>query len=192
MQERLDRCEEERLYVRELRIAYDAVMVGAGTIRVDDPQLTVRPPHDRLRPYVRVVVCESDTFRTRCRVFAPSDGYAKTIVLAPAGARERFRALRERRRRALHRCRPTKRARPARGDDRACANAASTASCAKADRRSARGLIAAGVVDRVYWAIAPVFPAAEPNAVPVLAGVDMAAARRDACASTASSRSVTT
>ena len=53
--------EPERLYVRDLRIAHDAVMVGAGTVRVDDPQLTVRPPHDRLRPYVRVVVCETDS-----------------------------------------------------------------------------------------------------------------------------------
>jgi diaminohydroxyphosphoribosylaminopyrimidine deaminase/5-amino-6-(5-phosphoribosylamino)uracil reductase len=34
--------------------------------------------------------------------------------------------------------------------------------------------IAAGVVDRIYWAIAPVF-LQNPLAVPVLAGVDMAA-----------------
>ena len=46
-----------RRRVRELRIAYDAVMVGAGTVRIDDPLLTVRPPHDRLRPYIRVIVC---------------------------------------------------------------------------------------------------------------------------------------
>jgi diaminohydroxyphosphoribosylaminopyrimidine deaminase/5-amino-6-(5-phosphoribosylamino)uracil reductase len=34
--------------------------------------------------------------------------------------------------------------------------------------------IAAGLVDRMYWAIAPVF-LQSPTAVPVLAGVDMAA-----------------
>ncbi|MBV8151760.1 MAG: bifunctional diaminohydroxyphosphoribosylaminopyrimidine deaminase/5-amino-6-(5-phosphoribosylamino)uracil reductase RibD, partial [Candidatus Eremiobacteraeota bacterium] len=46
--------------VRELRIAHDAVMVGAGTVRIDDPQLTVRPIHARRRPYARVIVCEDD------------------------------------------------------------------------------------------------------------------------------------
>ena len=80
--------EPERLYVRDLRIAHDAVMVGAGTVRVDDPQLTVRPPHDRLRPYVRVVVCETDSVPPESRVFA-SDS---TATRRPSCSRRPVRA----------------------------------------------------------------------------------------------------
>ncbi|HTU81557.1 MAG TPA: bifunctional diaminohydroxyphosphoribosylaminopyrimidine deaminase/5-amino-6-(5-phosphoribosylamino)uracil reductase RibD, partial [Candidatus Acidoferrales bacterium] len=82
-----------RSFVRELRAAYDAVMVGAGTVRVDDPQLTVRPAHHRERPYVRVVLCETGAVDPNRRVFAAVPGYADTIVLAPAGARTRFAVL---------------------------------------------------------------------------------------------------
>jgi diaminohydroxyphosphoribosylaminopyrimidine deaminase/5-amino-6-(5-phosphoribosylamino)uracil reductase len=82
-----------REFVRELRIAHDAVAVGAGTVRVDNPRLTVRPPHHRLVPYRRVVVCETDAVSRNSLVFSPHDGYAQTIVLAPAGRRERFTAV---------------------------------------------------------------------------------------------------
>ena len=84
---------EARDYVRELRATYDAVVVGAGTIRVDDPQLSVRPVRARRKPYVRVVVCETDTVPNDRAVFAPLEAYAPTVVLAPAGARARFAAL---------------------------------------------------------------------------------------------------
>jgi diaminohydroxyphosphoribosylaminopyrimidine deaminase/5-amino-6-(5-phosphoribosylamino)uracil reductase len=84
---------EAREYVRELRARYDAVMVGAGTVRIDDPQLSVRPPHGRRKPYTRVVVCERDPVPVERAVFTPLDGYAPTIVLAPAGRRDAFTAL---------------------------------------------------------------------------------------------------
>ena len=86
-------CEEERSYVRDLRIAYDAVMVGAGTVRVDDPQLTVRPAAHRLRPFTRIVACETDAVPESSRVFETLEDYAKTIVLAPAGLEARFEGL---------------------------------------------------------------------------------------------------
>jgi diaminohydroxyphosphoribosylaminopyrimidine deaminase/5-amino-6-(5-phosphoribosylamino)uracil reductase len=84
--------------VRDLRFEYDAVLVGAGTIRIDDAQLTVRPHRTRRKPYVRVVACENDAVPAHSRVFAPPadaprGAYAPTIVLAPAGLRERFAAL---------------------------------------------------------------------------------------------------
>lgn len=87
--------ERAREFVRELRIAHDAVLVGAGTVRADDPLLTVRPAHARRKPYVRIVACASKPVPAGARVFQPVEGYARTIVLAPAGRRKRFAELEE-------------------------------------------------------------------------------------------------
>lgn len=164
--------EATRSYVRDLRIAHDAVMVGAGTVRVDDPALTVRPPHHRLRPFVRIVACETDSVPDSSRIFAPAEDYARTIVLAPAGARTRFEALAaagdvtfvgdERSERldlglALHALRE---------------RAIYSVLCEGGPTLAAR-LIAGGHADRFYWAIAPVLLQRD-GAVPVLAGIDLA------------------
>jgi len=162
--------EDVRLYVRELRFAYDAVMVGAGTVRVDDPQLTVRPPRRRLRPFVRVVACETQTIDATSRILTQLDGYAPTIVLAPAGLRAQLANV----------------------SGVADVIFAGDASCRQLDLQSAMEalraagiysvlceggptlgarLIAAGLVDRLYWAIAPVLLGRE-GTVPVLASVD--------------------
>ncbi|HZY98147.1 MAG TPA: bifunctional diaminohydroxyphosphoribosylaminopyrimidine deaminase/5-amino-6-(5-phosphoribosylamino)uracil reductase RibD [Candidatus Baltobacteraceae bacterium] len=162
--------EETRSYVRDLRIAHDAVMVGAGTVRVDDPQLTVRPSHHRLRPFVRIVACETDMVPETSRVFAELQDYARTIVLAPAGARARFDSL----------------ASVADvmfvGDEHSERLDLSSAMQALREREIysvlceggptlAARLIAGGLADRFAWAIAPVLLQRE-GAVPVLAGVD--------------------
>ena len=165
-------CEEERLYVRDLRIVHDAVMVGAGTVRVDDPQLNVRPPAHRLRSFTRIIACETDAVPAASRVLSPVEDYARTIVLAPAGARERFSEL-ERRADVLYvgdessvtldlglAMQATRRA------------GVQSILCEGGPTLGAR-LIAAGLVDRFYWAIAPRFLSA-PEAVPVLAGADLA------------------
>lgn len=168
-------CEEERLYVRDLRIAYDAVMVGAGTVRVDDPQLTVRPPSHRLRPLRRIVACENDTIDAHSRVLAETVDYAKTIVLAPTGARERFANLQDIAELMFVG------GETAASLDLAAAMRALRAYgiesvlCEGGPTLGAR-LIAAGVVDRLYWAIAPVLLRND-QAVPVLAGADLAALR---------------
>ncbi|MDP9025902.1 MAG: bifunctional diaminohydroxyphosphoribosylaminopyrimidine deaminase/5-amino-6-(5-phosphoribosylamino)uracil reductase RibD [Candidatus Eremiobacteraeota bacterium] len=162
--------EDERLYVRDLRIGYDAVMVGAGTVRVDDPQLTVRPEAHRLRPFTRVVACETDTVPASSRVFAPAEDYAKTVVLAPAGARKRFGNLASvadllfvggpsdahldlsEAMRALR------------------THGIQSVLCEGGPTLGAR-LIRSGVVDRFYWAIAPVL-LGNALAVPVLSSAD--------------------
>ena len=165
--------EAERLYVRELRVAYDAVMVGAGTVRVDDPQLTVRPPRRRLRPYVRVVACETETIPASSRVLAAVDGYAPAIVLAPAGLRRHFENLQ-----GVADVRFVGTAESERLDLRAAMETLREAGvysvlCEGGPTLGAR-LIAAGVVERFYWAIAPRLLRND-AAVPVLAGVDFSA-----------------
>ena len=49
---------ESRAQVHELRHEYDAILIGAGTARVDDPQLTDRSQKERRKPLVRVVLDE--------------------------------------------------------------------------------------------------------------------------------------
>jgi diaminohydroxyphosphoribosylaminopyrimidine deaminase/5-amino-6-(5-phosphoribosylamino)uracil reductase len=164
--------EASRDYVRELRASYDAVLVGAGTVRIDDPQLNVRPPRARRKPYVRVIACEDAPVPAERAIFAPLDGYAKTIVLAPAGKRAAFAplepiadvayvggdnaptldlraAMRELRKRGI-----------------------ATVLCEGGPTLAAR-LLEAGLVDRVDWLVAPVLLCG-PEAVPVLANATLA------------------
>ncbi len=164
--------DESRGFVRDLRSRFDAVMVGAGTVRADNPQLTVRPPHDRVRPYVRVVVCETEPVAGDSRVFAQQDGYAKTILVAPAAKRDRFGEL-ERIADVLY---------VAEGG----ANTPALDSVLRALRD--RGiftilceggptlgsrLIAADLVHRFYWIVAPI-SLYGPQAVPALQNITLA------------------
>lgn len=167
--------EAERLYVRDLRIAHDAVMVGAGTVRIDDPQLTVRPAHHRLRPFLRVVACETDTVPASCRIFEPVADYARTVVLAPAGLRERFANLRDVAEVVLVGSDSEMRLDLPEAMKALRRHGVFSVLCEGGPTLAAR-LIAAGQVDRFYWAIAPVFLRNE-RAVPVLAGADLAALR---------------
>ncbi|HZZ64901.1 MAG TPA: bifunctional diaminohydroxyphosphoribosylaminopyrimidine deaminase/5-amino-6-(5-phosphoribosylamino)uracil reductase RibD [Candidatus Baltobacteraceae bacterium] len=161
-------------FVREMRIMHDGVIVGAGTVRTDDPLLTVRPPHHRLREYVRIVACEADSVPPSRSIFKPLPGYAKTIVLAPAGAAARFAdlhdvadvvfigdsqselldlqaALEELKRRGI-----------------------STLLC-EGGPTMAGHLLEARLVDRVYWLVAPRL-LRSPFAVPVITAGTLTAA----------------
>jgi diaminohydroxyphosphoribosylaminopyrimidine deaminase/5-amino-6-(5-phosphoribosylamino)uracil reductase len=162
--------------VRDLRIEHDAVMVGAGTIRVDDPLLTVRPHATRRKPYARVVVCETHAFPAESRVLAPppdapAGAYRPTIVLAPGGARATFAALE-----------PLADVVYAGGEDameldlvaalRALRERdVATVLCEGGPTLAGR-LIAAGLVQRVVWFVAPAFLRAD-HAVPALGGADL-------------------
>jgi diaminohydroxyphosphoribosylaminopyrimidine deaminase/5-amino-6-(5-phosphoribosylamino)uracil reductase len=60
-------CLESRRIVHEMRAVADAVVVGAGTVRRDDPELTVRLSEGR--DPVRVVVSRSGRLDAGARVF---------------------------------------------------------------------------------------------------------------------------
>lgn len=173
--ERIGSAEEER-YVRELRATYDAVMVGAGTVRVDDPRLTVRPHHDRVLPYARIVAAQSERLPPQSRVFVAEEGYARTIVLVPAARAAAFESLR-----AVADVVEVGPADALRLDLREALKALYLRGIfsvlCEGGPRLAASLLGKGLVDRVYWAIAPRFLASS-SSVPVLSGSDLAASLR--------------
>jgi 5-amino-6-(5-phosphoribosylamino)uracil reductase len=85
----------DRGEVDALRSASDAILVGAGTIRADDPSLTVRSAvrraarrlAGRAESPIRVVVTSSGNLPMDAQVF--SDGAADTIVFGPEPVAER-------------------------------------------------------------------------------------------------------
>ncbi len=155
-----------RSWVRDLRTAHDAVMVGAGTIASDDPQLTVRPGHARAVHYRRVVVCDRPPFPPGRRAVEASEGYGPTIVLV-AGSAEPFGQLG-----GLAEV-------VAVGADGSASvdlgaglvalkeRGITSILCEGGPRLAAR-LLAAHLVDRIEWLVAPV-TLAGPHAVPAIA-----------------------
>ncbi len=71
--------EKANKFVHRLRAIYDAILVGAGTLLVDNPSLTVRLAKGR-NP-VRVIIAGRRKIPRDLRVF--TDGEARTIVASP-------------------------------------------------------------------------------------------------------------
>jgi diaminohydroxyphosphoribosylaminopyrimidine deaminase/5-amino-6-(5-phosphoribosylamino)uracil reductase len=70
---------EARAAAHELRAAHDAILVGAGTVRADDPQLTVRLAERRLpRQPLRVVLAGRRPLPSDAKVFDPA---APTLII---------------------------------------------------------------------------------------------------------------
>src|SRR5207249_471332 len=85
--------EESRARVHELRHEYDAILIGVGTARADDPLLTDRSQKKRRKPLLRVVLDErlelsgeSKLAQTACEspvlIFASSVTASKSEALA--------------------------------------------------------------------------------------------------------------
>ena len=76
--------EAANVMVHALRARHDAIMIGAGTARVDDPMLTVRLPGSDRKP-LRVVLDSSLSLSRRSRLAATARDYP-TLLLATARA----------------------------------------------------------------------------------------------------------
>ncbi len=164
----------ERVY--DLRAEHDAVMVGAGTVRVDDPLLTIRPHRSRVRPYARVIACETAPVPLESKVLqppegAPADAYRPTIVLAPAGLRAAFAPL-EAASEVVYAGEPDARQLDLRAAMHALRTVGITTVLCEGGPTLAGRLIAAGLVERLVWFVAPAL-LRSPDAVPVLFGADV-------------------
>jgi diaminohydroxyphosphoribosylaminopyrimidine deaminase/5-amino-6-(5-phosphoribosylamino)uracil reductase len=152
-------------------------MVGAGTVRIDDPLLTVRPHASRRKPYTRIVVCERDPIPSTSRVLQPPEdtpegAYAPTIVLAPTGARAAFRGLLERADVIFVGAEEDRTLDLAAALRALRAREITTVLC-EGGPTLAGGLLAGRLVQRVLWFVAPAFLNAE-GAVPVVSGAALA------------------
>ena len=79
--------EEARLLVHQLRDRVDAVLVGANTVRRDDPRLTTRLPGGGGRDAARVVVDSRLRLRPDHAVFDPRSAARRVVATTlPAGS----------------------------------------------------------------------------------------------------------
>jgi len=82
--------EDIRRYRHALRAEAHAIMVGSGTLRLDDPSLTVR--HVRGRNPLRVIVSADGDLPLTSRVF--TDGQPTLVALGRDATEDRIDALR--------------------------------------------------------------------------------------------------
>ncbi|MFH2023685.1 MAG: bifunctional diaminohydroxyphosphoribosylaminopyrimidine deaminase/5-amino-6-(5-phosphoribosylamino)uracil reductase RibD, partial [Candidatus Micrarchaeota archaeon] len=76
--------EEARKYVLKLRSEFDGIMAGAGTVRTDNPRLTVRTK-GKADPY-RIIVDGNFTIPLDSKVLQNNDG--KTIIVTSENAKK--------------------------------------------------------------------------------------------------------
>jgi diaminohydroxyphosphoribosylaminopyrimidine deaminase/5-amino-6-(5-phosphoribosylamino)uracil reductase len=77
--------EESRRIVHELRSRMDAIVVGGGTVRADDPLLTARPPGPRV--VTRVVLSASGNLPADCQLVRTAREVPVLVVTTPVGAK---------------------------------------------------------------------------------------------------------
>jgi diaminohydroxyphosphoribosylaminopyrimidine deaminase/5-amino-6-(5-phosphoribosylamino)uracil reductase len=159
----------------ELRAVHDAILVGAGTVRSDDPALTCRVRGGR-DPIRIVVAGPALDLPRRARVL--TDGVAPTWVLTTNRARADRVAALERHGIVVVRVPARGQAVPLDAGLRALGEAGITSVLIEGGGRIAAALIGARVVDRVVAFVAPTIVGGD--GIPAVAGFgvrDLAAAR---------------
>jgi diaminohydroxyphosphoribosylaminopyrimidine deaminase/5-amino-6-(5-phosphoribosylamino)uracil reductase len=152
-------------FTRRERIEHDVVMIGVVTAIVDDPLLTVRPPHRRAVPYVRIIVDSSGRIPQDARILR--DQRAARTIVATTSAMPRARRV------ALARagahimiCKRDERGHVDLRDllQRLGRQGHLSVLC-EAGPTLARALLSARLVDRIHWLIAPTRFGRAPQAV---------------------------
>src|SRR5208283_5198096 len=84
--------EKSREYVHQLRSAVDAVLVGIGTVKKDDPQLTCRLKNRKEKDPIRIVVDSTLSISPKAKVLN-LNSQALTIIATTPKAPLKKRAL---------------------------------------------------------------------------------------------------
>ena len=147
-----------RSLVQDWRRAADAILVGAETVRADDPQLTPRPARGR-RP-LRVVVCGSGRLPARARVLTDERAGDTLVYVSAAAPRRRLGGA------EVVRCRGRRLAMAELLADLARRGVLRV--LCEGGGRLAAELVSAGLVDELQWFVAPKLLGGE--ARPAIAG----------------------
>jgi diaminohydroxyphosphoribosylaminopyrimidine deaminase/5-amino-6-(5-phosphoribosylamino)uracil reductase len=143
-------------FTRRERIEHDVVMIGVGTAIVDDPLLTVRPPHRRAVPYTRVVVDSRGRIPLHSKLVTDQRS-ARTIVATTRAMPRAVRAALKKYRVQVMVCRRTLAGRVDMRDLLARLGRQGHLSVlCEAGPTLARALLSARLVDRIHWLIAPI------------------------------------
>ena len=83
-----------REHVHHLRAGFDAIMVGANTMEIDDPRLTVRGPLAPRREPDRIVLDSRARISPRANLLGQAGAGPARVFTAPDAPEDRVRALR--------------------------------------------------------------------------------------------------
>ena len=85
-----------RAYAHHLRAGFDAIMVGANTMEIDDPRLTARGPLQPRRAPDRIVLDSRARLSPGARLLREEEGGRVRVFTGPGAPEARVRALRRR------------------------------------------------------------------------------------------------
>ncbi len=154
-------------FVHDLRSEHDAIMVGAQTLATDNPRLTSRPLRTRRRPCWRVVCCGQSPPAPQAHVLTPL-AHAPSLLLVPGAFASAYESLAEQAEIVVIGDRQAKRV-DLRGGLAALYEREIASICCEGGPTLASALLAARLVDRIEWLVAPKLWA-HANAPSALAG----------------------